>query len=284
MVYSPTDYLVSFTFALIVCTGMGVIFCVSAIRLCYKLYYKRFNYIFLELSFGMKLAATISIWGYTIFYILLSAALLTVIVITAFEDINDISKTKGATVTALTYGIIGFICYDLGIVCYHFYCLLRIDHHIKTFEEVMPMPFYNKYKIWYITFVLLILLFIDIFLWAFTRSSIFGYTYTVDKVSATLTIIGLIIEFCSGLSLLIIYIHSFHILSKWYFRSNYKYNINDRQHELMLRASRFTVVCSISIIITFIIYIIMAITYVTHWKPEYDIIGTVIFVFMLTPP
>ena len=160
-------------------------------------------------------------------------------------------------------GIIAVIALVFALLSFHSYLLNRVNFHINHYQEVINYDCCCMNKLHHIVVVLLTIYFIVFTLFGFLELDIFGQNNTIKTIDVTLLIMALLTDLIISIVLLIIYIKSLHqIAIKLYFRNDYKWDlINDKQHELMIKAARMMVIQCFYILGTVLLYLWAAIIF-----------------------
>ena len=90
--------------------------------------------------------------------------------------------------------------------------------------------------------------------WYLEVGTVYFVFTTVNRIASIFVVLFL------DFGLLYIYIRSLHIYGKWWYSKNQKesnqYGLNEREHEILIRISRFCVVCTIAVMIDIVNYCI----------------------------
>ena len=163
------------------------------------------------------------------------------------------------------------IAYISALLSFHTYLLNRIHHHIEVYSQLISYKCYFMCKLHKLVYYLLVILGVLYLIVAILRAQVGVYDkhtdLILDQISSYCIFIALFIDEVITIMLLVIYIRSIHqVALVCYYRDDYNWAYDDRQHELMLRATRVMVVQCWYIIWTLMFYIfaIVAVSYRTQ--------------------
>ena len=228
----------------ILSAGVAILFVVVTFHLFGHLYRKDHNWIEPPTKWTKRFALTCCIL-YTITYF----------AICGVYTSKSITHAEDSTITAV-FTIIAVITYISALICFHIYLLKRIQHFVMIHHDItstnVQYPCHLSH-LHHIVYLLLIIMASMYVLFSITR----GDPIMNDKLSEISILFAFISDFTISVVLLIIYIKSIHTMAiRSYFRIVKENELIDtRQHELMLKAARVSVVQFVYIVWSFILYL-----------------------------
>ena len=129
---------------------------------------------------------------------------------------------------------------------WYFYLLFNIHNESQQIQVIK----YALPKRWILIIKILLLIFAIIYpIWMLKN---FYFRDALIEIEITILIFGMVLILFCDFSLLYIYIRSLHIYGMWWYskcwQESRKYGISQRQHEILIRLTKFCVVCTIATI------------------------------------